>query len=73
MNIKFSAIEFKVTLPKHYERIQAVEHVIGIIKNMVSKSIPGPNQVKMEDKELLTWLDLVIQKINDRPLILGAP
>ena len=27
----------------------------------------------MDDEELLTWLNLVIQRINDRPLILGAP
>ena len=27
----------------------------------------------MNEEELLTWLNLVIQKINDRPLILGAP
>ena len=27
----------------------------------------------MNDEELLPWLNLVIQKINDRPLILGAP
>ena len=50
-----------------------MEQVIGVIKNTVSKSITGPNLVKMDDEELLTWLNLVIQKINDRPLILGAP
>ena len=27
----------------------------------------------MENEELLTWLNLVIQKINDRLLILGEP
>ena len=27
----------------------------------------------MCDEELITWLSLVIQKVNDRPLILGAP
>ena len=27
----------------------------------------------MDEEELHTWLSLVIQKINDRPLILGAP
>ena len=47
--------------------------MIGVIKNTVSKSITGPNLIKMNDEELLTWLNLVIQKINDRPLILGAP
>ena len=50
-----------------------MERVIGVIKNTVSKSITGPNLIKMDDEELLTWLNLVIQKINDRPLILGAP
>ena len=73
LNIKFSAIKFKVTLPKHHEGIRAVERVIGVIKNTVSKSTIGPNQVKMSDKELLKWLSLVIKKLNDRPLILGTP
>ena len=27
----------------------------------------------MDNEELLTWLNLVIQKINDRPLILSSP
>ena len=27
----------------------------------------------MDDEELQTWLVLIIQKVNDRPLILGAP
>ena len=73
LNLKFSEIEFRATLPKHHEGIGAVERVIGVIKNTVSKSITGPNLVKMDDEELLTWLNLVIQRINDRPLILGAP
>ena len=73
MNIKFSTIKFIVPLPKHHEGIGVVKCVIGIIKNTVSKSVTGPNQVKMDDEELLTWLDLVIQKINNRPLIPGAP
>ena len=47
--------------------------MIGVIKNTVSKSVTGPNQVKMDEEELQTWLSLVIQKINDRPLILEAP
>ena len=72
-NLKFSEIKFRGTLPKHHEGIGAVERVIGVIKNTVSKSITGPNHIKMNDEELLTWLNLVIQKINDRPLILGAP
>ena len=72
LNIKFSTIKFKTTLPKHHEGIGAVELVIGVIKNRVSKSITGPNQVKMGDKELLTWLNLVIQKINNRLLILST-
>ena len=67
------AIEFKVTLPKHHAGIRAVERIIGSIKNTVSKSVTGPNQLKMDDEELHTWLNMVIEKINDRPLILGAP
>ena len=27
----------------------------------------------MDDEELHTWLNMVVEKINDRPLILGAP
>ena len=73
LDMKFSNIEFKVTLPKHHEGIEAVECVIGVIKNTVSKSISGPNLIKMDDEELHTWLVLVIQKVNDRQLILGAP
>ena len=73
LNLKFSEIEFRATLPKHHEGIGSVEQVIGVIKNTVSKSITGPNLVKMDDEELLTWLNLVIQRINARPLILGAP
>ena len=34
----------------------------------MSKSITGPNLVKLNNKEL----NLLIQKINERPLILGA-
>ena len=68
-----SDIEFKVTLPKHHEGIRAIELVIGIIKNTVSKSLAGPNLIKMDNEELQTWLVLVIQKINDRPFLLGAP
>ena len=66
LNLKFSKIEFKVTLPKHHEGIGAVERVIGDIKNTVSKSVTGPNLIKMNE-ELLTWLNLVIQKLNNRP------
>ena len=73
LNLKFSEIEFRVTLPKHHERIGAVERVIGVIKNTISKSIMGPNLIKMNDEELLTGLNLVIHKINDRPLILCTP
>ena len=73
LDMKFSNIEFKVTLPKHHEGIGAVERVIGVIKNTVSKSLSGPNLIKMDDEELHTWLVLVIQKVNDRQLILGAP
>ena len=39
LNLKFAAIEFKVTLPKHHAGIGAVERIIGSIKNTVSKSI----------------------------------
>ena len=73
LNLKFTEIEFRATLPKHHEGIGAVEQVIGVIKNTVSKSITGSNLVKMDDKELLPWLNLVIKKINNRPLILGVP
>ena len=72
LNLKFSTIKFRVTLPKHHAGIGAVERIIGSIKNTVSKSISGPHQIKMDDKELLTWLHMVIDKINNRPLILGA-
>ena len=71
--MKFSDFEFKVTLPKHHKGIGALEGVIGIIKNTVSKSLAGTNLIKMDDEELQTWLVLIIQKVNDRPLILGAP
>ena len=66
-------MEQKITLPKHHEGIGAVKHVIGVIKDIMSKSITGPNLVKMDEEELLTWPNLVIQKIDDRPLILGVP
>ena len=46
---------------------------MGSIKNTVSKSVAGPHQLKMDDEELLTWIHLVIDKINNRPLILAAP
>ena len=59
LDLKFSAIEFRVTLPKHHEGIGAVEPVKGVIKNTVSKSVTGPNQVKMDEEELQTWLSLV--------------
>ena len=73
LNIKFATIEFKVTLPKHHAGIGAVERIIGSIKNTVSKSVTGPNQLKMDSEELHTWLNMVVEKINDRPLIMGAP
>ena len=73
LNIKFAAIEFRATLPKHHEGIGAVERIIGVLKNTASKAVIGPNQVKMDDKELHTWLNMVTEKVNDRPLILGAP
>ena len=41
LDLKFSAIEFRVTLPKHHEGIGAVEYVIGVIKTTVSKSVTG--------------------------------
>ena len=65
LNLKLAAIEFKVTLPKHHAGIGAVERIIGLIKNTVSKSVTGPNQLKMDDEELHTWLNMVIEKIND--------
>ena len=36
LNLKFSAIEIRVTLPKHHAGIRAVERIIGSIKNTVS-------------------------------------
>ena len=65
LNLKFIAIKFKVTLPKHHAGIGAVERIIGSIKNTVSKSIMGPNQLKMDNEELHTWLNMVIEKINN--------
>ena len=73
LNLKLSEIEFRVTLPKRHEEIGAVKRVIGVMKNTVSKSITGPNLIKMNNKVLLIWLNLVIQKIHNRPLILGTP
>ena len=73
LNIKFESIEFRVTLPNHHQGVAAVERIIGSIKNTVSKSLSGANQLLMDDEELLTWTTQVINKINNRPLILGAP
>ena len=39
----------------------------------VSKSSSDPHQLKMNDEELLTWIHLVIDKLNNWPPILGAP
>ena len=65
LNLKFAFIEFKVTLPKHYASIGAVERILRLIKNTVNKSVTGPNQLKMDDDELHTWLNMVIEKINN--------
>ena len=73
LNLKFESIEFRVTLPKHHAGIGAVERIIGSIKNTVNKSISGSQQLAMDDEELLTWSHMVIDKLNNRPLILGAP
>jgi hypothetical protein len=73
LNLKFTSIEFRVTLPKHHAGIGTVERIIGSIKNTVSKSLTGPHELVMDDKELLTWTHGVIEKLNNRPLILGAP
>ena len=73
LNIKFAAIKFRATLLKHHEGIGAVERVIGVIKNTASKAVIGPNQLQMDDEELHTWLSMVTEKVNDQPLILGAP
>ena len=54
LNLKFTSIEFRVTLPKHHAGIGAVERIIGSIKNTVSKSLVGPHQLTMDNKELLT-------------------
>ena len=50
LNIKFAAIEFRATLPKHYEGIGAVERIIDVIKNTASKAIIGPNQLRWTTK-----------------------
>ena len=73
LNIKFAAIEFRATLPKHHEGIGAVERVIGVIKNTAGKAVIGPNQLQINNEDLHTWLRMVTEKVNDRPLILGAP
>ena len=73
LNLKFTSIEFRVTLPKHHAGIGAVERIIGSIKNTVNKSLTGPHQLIMDDEELLTWTHGVIERLNNRPLILGAP
>ena len=70
--LKFTSIEFRVTLPKHHASIGGVERTIGSIKNTVSKSLDGPHQLIMVDKELLTWTHGVIEKLNNQPLILRA-
>ena len=72
-NVKFATIQFRVTLSKPHPGIGAVERIIGSIKNTVNKSLSGLHQLKMDDEELLTWIHLVIDKLNNRPLILGAP
>ena len=51
LNIKFAAIEFRATLPKHHEGIGAVERIIGVIKNTASKAVIGPNQIQMDNEE----------------------
>ena len=70
LNVKLPTIEFGVTLCKHNAGIGAVERIIGSIKNTFSKFV---HQLKMHDEKLLTWIHLVIDKINNRPLILGPP
>ena len=70
LNVKLPTIEFGVTLCKHNAGIGAVERIIGSIKNTFSKFV---HQLKMHDEKLLTWIHLVIDKINNRPLILAAP
>ena len=72
ISTKFAIIEFRVTLPKQHADIGLVERIIGSIKNTVSKSVSSPHQLKMDDKELLTWIHLVIDKLNSCPLIFGA-
>ena len=50
LNIKFAAIEFRATLPKHHEGIGAVERIIGVIKNTASKAVISSNQLKMDNQ-----------------------
>ena len=53
-----ATVEFRVPLPKHHVGIDAVERIIGSIKNTVGKSVFSPHQLRMDDKELLTWIHL---------------
>ena len=65
LNLKFETIEFRVTLPKHHQGIRDVERI--------RKSVSGPQQLIMDNEELLTWSHIVIDELNNRPLILDAP
>ena len=73
LNLKFSSIEFRYALPKHHEGIGAVERVIGFIKNTVQKSLSTPSMIEMDDENFKTWISGVINKTNNRPLIMGLP
>ena len=73
LNLQFETIKFRVTLPKHHQGIEAVERIIGSIKNTVSKSVAGPQHLILDDEELLTWSQMFIDELNNRPLILTAP
>ena len=52
---------------------QSEVKVVSELKNTASKAFIGPNQLKMDDKKLHTWMNMVKEKVNDLPLILGAP
>ena len=50
LEIKLQNIQFQSTLPKHHEGVDAVKRIICNIKKTISKSIPLPSKIKMNDK-----------------------
>lgn len=43
------------------------------IMNTISKSVTGPHQLTMDNEELFTLENMVIDKLNNCHLILGTP